>query len=90
MDKRFSGHLIKAELEEGKVLVQSNMSLQTISAGEAVEGNYYFKEGHTSVKGTLHSKPRENRSACSDYYKCHVCPISWKPLIPYHTGTPKK
>ena len=29
-------HLIKAELEEGKVLVQSNTSLQTISAGKVV------------------------------------------------------
>ena len=46
MDKSVFGHLIKAELEEGKVLVQSNMSLQTISAGEAVEGKLFFKEGH--------------------------------------------
>ena len=37
MDKRVcGGHLIKAELEEGKVLVESNTSLQTIFAGEEI------------------------------------------------------
>ena len=39
-------HLIKAELEEGKVLVQSNTSLQTISAGKlVVKGKDRLKEG---------------------------------------------
>ena len=42
-------HLIKAELEEGKVLVQSNTSLQTISAGKVVvKGKGRLKKGQVS------------------------------------------
>ena len=45
----WSGHLIKAELEEGKVLVESNTSLQTIFAGEEFAKRNYMSESGSDI-----------------------------------------
>ena len=68
----WSGHLIKAELEEGKVLVQSNTSLQTISPEEVI------------VKGKQMSVHKIRKLGCIKDYQCRHRSFSIRMSYKYH------